>query len=147
MVGWTLKFGSWFYETLELLPFGTGGRCLLTSFKGSKMNQVADQRVFCLVLIIFTKYFWFSAFQDYSSGIYIYWHLLTLTVLLHACVLIHFSRVQLFATLWTVAHQTPLCPWGSLHWVATLSSKGSSWPRDWTLISYVFCIGRHVIYH
>ena len=27
---------------------------------------------------------------------------------LHACTLSHFSRVQLFATLWTIAHQTPL---------------------------------------
>ena len=27
---------------------------------------------------------------------------------MHACVLSHFSRVQLFATLWTVAHQDPL---------------------------------------
>ena len=26
----------------------------------------------------------------------------------HACVLHHFSRVQLFATPWTVAHQAPL---------------------------------------
>ena len=28
--------------------------------------------------------------------------------MLHACVPSHFSRVQLFATLWTMAHQTPL---------------------------------------
>ena len=27
---------------------------------------------------------------------------------MHACMLSHFSRVQLFATLWTVAHQAPL---------------------------------------
>ena len=27
---------------------------------------------------------------------------------MHACVLSCFSRVQLFATLWTVAHQAPL---------------------------------------
>ena len=27
---------------------------------------------------------------------------------MHACMLSHFSRVQLFATLWTVAHQDPL---------------------------------------
>ena len=26
----------------------------------------------------------------------------------HACMLSHFSRVQLFVTLWTVAHQAPL---------------------------------------
>ena len=28
--------------------------------------------------------------------------------MLHACMLSHFSHVQLFATPWTVAHQTPL---------------------------------------
>ena len=29
-----------------------------------------------------------------------------------------------------------------LEWVAMPSSRGSSQPRDWTCISYVFCIGR-----
>ena len=27
------------------------------------------------------------------------------------------------------------------------SSRGSSWPRDWTCISYISCIGRQVLYH
>ena len=31
--------------------------------------------------------------------------------------------------------------------VATSSSRGSSWPKDWTLVSYVSCIGRWVLYH
>ena len=30
-------------------------------------------------------------------------------VYMYACVLSHFSHVQLFAMLWTVAHQAPLC--------------------------------------
>jgi len=34
-----------------------------------------------------------------------------------------------------------------LEWVAMPSSKGSSRPRDQTHISYVFCIGRQVLYH
>ena len=34
-----------------------------------------------------------------------------------------------------------------LEWVATLHSRGSSWPRDWTSISFVSCIGRQVLYH
>ena len=34
-----------------------------------------------------------------------------------------------------------------LEWVATLSSRGSSQPRDRTHISYVSCIGRGVLYH
>ena len=29
------------------------------------------------------------------------------------CVLSHFSSVQFFVTLWTVAHQASLCPWDS----------------------------------
>ena len=46
------------------------------------------------------------------------------------------SHVQLFATLWTVAHQAHL-PMGLsqvriLDWVAMPSSRGSSWPRDQT---------------
>ena len=42
------------------------------------------------------------------------------------------------ATLWTVAYQAPLS-WNSpariLEWVAMPSSRGSSWPRDWTQVS------------
>ena len=34
-----------------------------------------------------------------------------------------------------------------LQWVAMLSSRGSSRPRDWTHVSYVSCIGRQVLYH
>ena len=34
-----------------------------------------------------------------------------------------------------------------VEWVAMPSSKECSQPRDQTLISYVFCIGRWVLYH
>ena len=34
-----------------------------------------------------------------------------------------------------------------LEWIAMSSSRGSSWPTDWTPISYVSCIGRWVLYH
>ena len=34
-----------------------------------------------------------------------------------------------------------------LEWVAISSSRGSSWPRDPTHVSYFFCIGRWVLYH
>ena len=34
-----------------------------------------------------------------------------------------------------------------LEWVVMPSSRGSSWPRDWTHVSYVSCIGRWVLYH
>ena len=34
-----------------------------------------------------------------------------------------------------------------LEWVAMPSSRGSSQPRDWTHVSYVFCTGRWILYH
>ena len=62
-----------------------------------------------------------------------------------------FSRVQLFATLWTVAWQAPLSMGilqaRILEWVAMPSSRGSSQPRDGTYVSYVSCLGRQVLYH
>ena len=66
------------------------------------------------------------------------------------CVLSHFSHGWLFATLWTVVRQAPLCMglsrqecWNAL----PFPPPGSSWPRDWMHVSYVFCIGRRVLYH
>ena len=35
----------------------------------------------------------------------------------------------------------------TLQWVAMPSSRGSSWPRERTCISYVSCTGRQVLYH
>ena len=62
-----------------------------------------------------------------------------------------FSCVQLYATLWTAACQAPLSM-GSLQarlleWVAMPSSRGSSWSREQTYISYVSCIGSQVHFH
>ena len=34
-----------------------------------------------------------------------------------------------------------------LEWVAIFYSRGSSWPRDWTHISCVSCIGKQILYH
>ena len=34
-----------------------------------------------------------------------------------------------------------------LEWVVMPSSRGPSQPRDWTHVSYVFCIGRQILYH
>ena len=50
------------------------------------------------------------------------------------CKVSHFSCVQLFATLWTVARQAPLVQGilqaRTLEWVAMPSSRGSSQTRD-----------------
>ena len=34
-----------------------------------------------------------------------------------------------------------------LEWVAMPSSRGSSWPRDQTQVSYISCIGKRVLNH
>ena len=34
-----------------------------------------------------------------------------------------------------------------LEWVAMSFSRGSSWPRNQTCISYISCLGRRILYH
>ena len=67
---------------------------------------------------------------------------------IHMCAVL--SRSVLL-TLWTATHQAPLSMGilqaRILEWVVMPSSKGSRWPRNWTCISYVSCIGRQVLYH
>ena len=51
------------------------------------------------------------------------------------------SHIQLFVTLWTLAHQA-LLSMGILQarileWAAMPSSRGSSQPRDWTQVSHI----------
>ena len=62
--------------------------------------------------------------------------------LLSMCLLSHFSPVQFFMMLWTVAHQAPLSMgfFRQKYWsgFAMPFSRGSSQPRDWTLISYIY---------
>ena len=56
------------------------------------------------------------------------------------------SRVRLFGTPWTVAHQAPLsmgqysCQARILERVAISSSRGSSWPKDGICISCSICL-------
>ena len=71
--------------------------------------------------------------------------------MLHACMLRHFSRVQLFATPGTIAHQAPLSmgffrqeDWSGF---PCPPPRESSRPRDWTHVPYVSCTGRRVLYH
>ena len=67
------------------------------------------------------------------------------------CVLSHFSHVQLFVTLWTIAHQATLSMGilqaRILEWVAISPSMGSSQPRDQTCLSKISCTGRQSLYH
>ena len=74
--------------------------------------------------------------------------LLLIKLIMYACMLSCFHRVQLFATLWTVVHQAPLSM-GILQArvLESLSSRGSSGLRDQICISYISYIGRWVLYH
>ena len=62
-----------------------------------------------------------------------------------------FNSIQLFVTLRTIGHQAPLSmrilQATILECVSTLFSRGSFWSRDWIHVSYVFYIGRRVLYH
>ena len=58
------------------------------------------------------------------------------------------SCVSLFVTPWTVTHQTTLSVELSRQEYQSgliSSSKGSLWPRDWTCVSCVSCIGRWIL--
>ena len=58
-----------------------------------------------------------------------------------ACMLSRFRHVQLFETLWSVAHQASLSMGilqaRILEWVTMPSFRGSSQPRDQTQVSHV----------
>ena len=67
---------------------------------------------------------------------------------------VHAKSLQLCLTLCNAVDYSPCC--SSVHgilearileWVAMPTSKGSSWPRDWTRVSSVCCTGRWVLYH
>ena len=66
------------------------------------------------------------------------------------CVLCLFTRVQFFATPWTIAHQAPLSMGFSRqdYWSGVaIPFRGSCHFSDQTCISYISCIGRWVLYH
>ena len=65
------------------------------------------------------------------------------------CLLSCFSRVWLFATLWTVVHQAlfGILQARVLEWVAKASSRGSSWPTDRTHIPHVSSIADRFFIH
>ena len=68
-----------------------------------------------------------------------------------------FLYAELLQLCWTLCNPMDCSPPGSsvhgilparlLEWVAMPSSRGSSWPRDWTCVSYSSCIGRWVLSH
>ena len=60
------------------------------------------------------------------------------------CVLSHFSHVWLFVTPWTIHG---ILQARILERVTMPSYRRSSQPRDWSPVSYGFCIGRRVLYY
>ena len=63
----------------------------------------------------------------------------------YACILSRFSCDWLFVTPWTAASRSSvhgILQARILEWVAMPSSRGFSWPRDQTCVSYVSCFGR-----
>ena len=58
-----------------------------------------------------------------------------------ACVLSCFTGVQLFVTPWSLPDSSVhrILQARMLEWVAMPISKGSSWPRDRTHVSYISC--------
>ena len=66
------------------------------------------------------------------------------------CVLSHFSCIQLFETLWTVARQAPLSMRFSRqeHWSALPCPPSGDPPNPGVKpVSHVSCIGRQILYH
>ena len=59
------------------------------------------------------------------------------------CVLSHFSPVQLFATLWTVAQQTPLPIGEHDNWLY-LFSEGGDWAMIWS--GLMLFLGRSIVF-
>ena len=55
------------------------------------------------------------------------------------------SWVRLFVTPWTVVLQAPLSM-GFPRQESMPSSRGSSWLRGWTQVSWISCIGRWILY-
>ena len=69
---------------------------------------------------------------------------------LPVCVLSHFSQIQFCDPMGCSPPGSSvhgILQAGILEWVAFPPSRGSSWPRDRTHISYISRIGRHILYH
>ena len=93
------------------------------------------QVLFCLETEPWTKWPFIHPFQIYCY-------------LCFVCVL---SRSVMSDSLWTMDYSPPdfsvygILQARILEWVAMPSPSGSPWPRDWTCISWVSCIGRQVL--
>ena len=97
-----------------------------------------DTNIFIMLQYVFLNLY---SFSDQILYHYSY-------IMFHVWVL---NRVWLCATPWTVARQAPLSveilQARILEWVAISSSRRSSWPRDWTPVSWISSIGKWILYY
>ena len=105
----------------------------------------ASETSFSVLLILFLAYFSHARLHC----VVIIWVLIEYSCM-RACTRCLFSRVRLFATLWTVLHQAPL----SVGFSRQQYGTGLPWapPEDLPhsgiiSMSHVSCAGRSVLYH
>ena len=111
---------------------------------GSSVHEILQARILQWVAISYFKESSQPRDQNHVSYFSCTWKvdslpLQSVCTYARVCLLSHFSRVWLFATLWTVACQVPLVHGilqaRTLEWLAMPSSSGSSQPRDRTRIA------------
>ena len=102
-----------------------------TSARSNHLHlDIGHRAILCedICAIVQSLYFFFNTDTENQSQ---YW----------LCAMLSCSVVSDSATPWTVAHQAPLSmgilQTRMLEWVAMSSSRGSSQPRDWTLVSHL----------
>ena len=139
-------FSSWWAwpEVCQscLLPFQRTSSWFYWFFSPLKQKSLFD--LFFLWSVLFPSFCWLSVLLVH----------LFLIFKSHVCMCVCAKLLQLCLTLCNSVDHSP--PGSSVHgilqastleWVATSSSRGSFWPRDRTLTSYISCIGRQVLYH
>ena len=120
------------------LPLGEGIALALTPYGVRKVKGCMDLKVLCKQNLC-REVGGFPGFLVLQIGM---------------CVCVRVKSLQSCLTLSDPMDSSP--PGSSVHgilqarileWVAMTSSRGSSQPRDRTLVSYILCIGRQVLYH
>ena len=124
--------------------------CLSETFSSFYLSFTSLNRF--ILGILFLLVLWIVFSSTTSPNWLLFAHTKKHWFLYIACV--HAKLFQLDLTLWDPMDHRP--PGFSVHgilqarildWVAISSLRGSSWPRDWTLISGFSCIGRQILYH
>ena len=120
-------------------PFHPSGSSIL-HFKVIVINHLIELKLFYTFLWSHSLSFLPRWNLRSEFGLY-YLHDIFYNTSTYIYMLSSFSHVWLFATLWTVACQSPLSVGffqaRILEWVVVSSSRVSSRPRDWTQVSHI----------